>query len=69
MRSWQVEDAGEGDLVEAVDCSFGGVIVTVDREAETVNVRVDDPRFTPVEPGTVMAFLYREVDLVGPEGE
>jgi hypothetical protein len=69
MRDWQVEDAGEGDPVEAVDCSFGGVIVTVDREAEIVNVRVDDPRFTAIKPGAVMAFLYREVELVEPGGE
>ena len=69
MRDWQVEDTGEGDPVEAVDCSFGGTIVTVDREAEIVSVRVDDPRFTAIEPGAVMAFLYREVELVGPEEE
>jgi hypothetical protein len=69
MREWQAEDAGPGDPVEAVDCSFGGVIVTVDRESEIVSVRVDDPRFTAIEPGAVLAFLYREVELVTPEGE
>jgi hypothetical protein len=69
MRDWQAGDAAPGERVEAVDCSLSGVIVAVDREAETVSVRVDDPRFTGVRPGTEMEFPYRDVELVAPEDE
>jgi hypothetical protein len=64
VRSWDVDHVGEGDSVEAADCSFGGTIVTVDREAEIFNVRVDDPRFSGIEKDSVLAFLYRDVELV-----
>lgn len=64
MRSWDVDEAQEGDLVEAVDCSFGGTLVTIDREMGACAVKVDDPRFSGIEKDVVLGFGLDEVELV-----
>jgi hypothetical protein len=64
MRSWDVDDAQEGDLVEAVDCSFSGTLVTIDRGMGACAVQVDDPRFSGIKKDVVLGFSLDEVELV-----
>jgi hypothetical protein len=64
MRTWDVDQAQEGDLVEAVNCAWGGEIVAIDRLMEACAVKVDDPRFSGIEKDAVLGFALDEVELV-----
>jgi hypothetical protein len=64
MRSWDVEQAEEGDLVEAADCSWGGEIIKIEPAMKAVAVKVDDPRFSGIEKDIVLGFTLDEVELV-----
>jgi hypothetical protein len=64
MRSWDVDQAQEGDLVEAVNCAWGGEIVAIAPEVNAVAVKVDDPRFSGIKTDAVLGFSLDEVELV-----